>query len=150
LNEELQIAMTSFFKASMNKRNKQNSTPSSISPFVNTSYSSNPVEIPADFLKVIGTNAEPISVQRVNFAESALPEYAPYYATVLDNVLSASECAELLRLAVLSSPTGNWAPALLNAGIGVEFLDTKIRNCDRYPIPTRPYPHTMLITFTNS
>ena len=97
-----------------------------------TSYSSNPVQIPANFLKTISTDAEPITIQRVNFATSSLPEYAPYYATVLDNVLSASECTELLRLAVLSSPTGDWAPALLNVGVGFEILETEVRHCDRY------------------
>jgi hypothetical protein len=123
-------------------RNKQKSKISSISaPFdtkkeidlrkpIKTSYSSNLVEIPADFLKV-RTDAEPIQVERANFATSTLPEYAPYYATVLDNVLSAAECAELLRLAVLSSPTGSWAPALLNVGAGVEILETDVRHCDR-------------------
>lgn len=99
---------------------------------VKTSYSSNPVQIPPDFLKVIRTDAEPITVERVDFATSTLPEYAPYYATVLDNVLSPSECAELLQFAVLSSPTGDWAPALVNAGIGYEIMRTDVRHCDRY------------------
>jgi len=95
-----------------------------------TSYSSNPVQIPSNFLKA-HTAAESIQVERVDFATSTLPEYASCYATVLDNVLSAAECAELLRLAVLSSPTGSWAPALLNVGVGVEMLETEVRHCDR-------------------
>jgi hypothetical protein len=99
-----------------------------------TSYTSNQVQIPSDFLKVVPTDAKPITVERVDFAASTLPEYAPYYATVLENVLSASECEELLRLAVLSSPTGGWAPALLNVGIGYEILETNVRHCDRYVI----------------
>jgi len=100
-------------------------------PVIQTSYSSNHVDIPSDFLKV-RENENPIRVERIDFAASTIPEYAPYYATVLDNVLSASECAELLRLAVLSSPTGDWAPALVNVGIGVEMLKPDVRKCGRY------------------
>jgi hypothetical protein len=157
MRSELQFAMTSFFKSNMDKRNQQNSKtklPSISAPsnsrkvsnsqthhnqIVKTSYSSNPVQIPPDFLKVIPTDAEPITVERVNFATSTLPEYAPYYATVLDNVLSPSECAELLQLAVLSSPTGDWAPALVNAGIGYEIMRTDVRHCDRYFITIVSY-----------
>jgi hypothetical protein len=101
---------------------------------VKTTYTSKPVEIPSDFLKVTPADAQPITVERVDFAASAVPEYAPYYATVLDNVLSASECTELLRLAVLSSLTGDWEPAMVNAGGGFEILAADIRRCDRYVI----------------
>jgi hypothetical protein len=117
---------------------KKDSQPQTRPRVIRTSYSSNPVEIPSDFLRV-RTDVEPIQVERVNFAISTLPEYAPYYATVLDNVLSASECAELLRLAVLSSPTGGWAPALLNVGVGVEILETDVRHCDRYMVSIGSY-----------
>ena len=100
-------------------------------PYVmQTNYSSVPVQLPPDFLKV-RADREPIQAKQINFATTTLPEYAPYYATVLDNVLSASECAELLELAELSSPTGNWAPALINVGPGFEVLETDIRHCDR-------------------
>jgi len=98
---------------------------------VKTTYTSKPVEIPSEFLKVTPADAQPITVERVDFAASAVPEYAPYYATVLNNVLSASECTELLRLAVLSSPTGDWEPAMVNAGGGFEILAADIRRCDR-------------------
>jgi hypothetical protein len=96
-----------------------------------TSYTCKPVEFPPDFLKITPPDAQPIVVERVNFAASAVPEYAPYYATVLDNVLSASECAELLRLAMLSAPSGDWEPAMVNAGAGYEILATDVRHCDR-------------------
>jgi hypothetical protein len=135
--------MTSYFQ-----RNKLNFRPkvSSISPpfdskkisdrddyprIVKTSYTSKPVEIPSEFLKATPADAQPITVERVDFAASAVPEYAPYYATVLDNVLSLSECTELLRLAELSSPTGDWGPAMINAGAGFEILATEVRRCDR-------------------
>lgn len=98
---------------------------------VKTNYTSKPVDIPADFLKATPLDAVPITVERIDFAASSLPEYAPYYATVLDNVLSASECAQLLRLAEQSSPTGKWGKAMLNAGIGREILAPEVRLCER-------------------
>lgn len=96
-----------------------------------TRYTSKAVDIPSDFLRVLPQDAHPITVSRVKFAETALPEYEPCYATVIDNVLSASECEELLMLAEMSSPTGGWAPAMVNAGMGYELLATDIRHCDR-------------------
>jgi hypothetical protein len=88
---------------------------------------SRPVTIPSDFLK--GPPAQPVSVMAVDWAKSPLPKYAGLYAVVLDNVLSASECEELLRLAVESS---DWSPALIN--VGVEVLATDVRFCDRYAL----------------
>jgi len=135
--------MTSYFKRnSLKFRSKVSSISApfdskSVTPghghrhIVKTSYTSKPVEIPSDFLKIAPPDAQPIVVERVNFAASAVPEYAPYYATVLDNVLSVSECTELLRLAVLSSRSGDWEPAMVNAGAGFEILATDIRHCDR-------------------
>lgn len=96
-----------------------------------TSYTSKEVEIPSDFLRTQPQDAHPITVQRVKFAETPLPEYEPCYATVIDNALSASECENILLLAEMSSPTGGWAPAMVNAGMGYELLATDIRHCDR-------------------
>ncbi|KAF7973626.1 hypothetical protein HWV62_14812 [Athelia sp. TMB] len=99
--------------------------------FVKTSYPSNEVDIPDDFLKRTPIDAAPITVHRIDFAKSSLREYHAYYATVLDNVLSPSECARLLRLAEASSPTGGWSPAMLNVGAGHEMLATNFRFHDR-------------------
>lgn len=100
-------------------------------PIVQTNYTSKAIEIPEDFLKITPPDAQDITIQRIDFLNSTLPEYDGYYATVLDNVLSPSECENLLALAVESSPKGDWEPALLNAGIGREILAPKIRLCDR-------------------
>lgn len=99
--------------------------------FVKTSYPSNEVDIPDDFLKRTPIDAAPITAHRIDFAKSSLPEYHACYATVLDNVLSPSECARLLRLAEASSPTGGWSPAMLNVGAGHEMLATNFRFHDR-------------------
>ena len=133
------VPMTSYFKLSFRPKVVSVSAPFDSKKVIDgqrrimkTSYTCKPVEFPPDFLKITPPDAQPIVVERVNFAASAVPEYAPYYATVLDNVLSASECAELLRLAMLSAPSGDWEPAMVNAGAGYEILATDVRHCDRY------------------
>lgn len=98
---------------------------------IETNYTSKPVEIPANFLTTTPPDAKAITVERVDFSASPLPEYSPYYAAVLDNVLSKSECAELLLLAEQSSPTGKWEPAMVNAGIGKEVYAPEVRLCER-------------------
>jgi len=98
---------------------------------IRTEYISNEVQIPGDFLKTTPEDAQPISVHRIDFGSSTLPEYDGCYAVVLENVLSPTECEQLLRLAEASSPTGDWAPAMLNMGIGVEMLATDVRFHDR-------------------
>jgi hypothetical protein len=98
---------------------------------VETHYTSKAVDIPADFLLATPPDAVPITVERINFSTSPLPEYSAYYATVLDNVLSQSECAKLLLLAEQSSDTGKWEPAMVNAGIGKEAYAPEVRLCER-------------------
>jgi hypothetical protein len=102
---------------------------SPIGRVMETSYSSKPVKIPFDFLKAPAYDAKPTTIERIDFASTELPEYAGMYAAVLDNVLSASECAELLRLA--ESATTGWQQALINAGLGLEALRPEIRHCER-------------------
>jgi hypothetical protein len=99
-------------------------------PIIQTSYTSKPVKIPPYFLVSSPSDADSIIVEKIDFAASPLPEYAGMYATVLDNVLSASECAELLSLAEMSS-SGGWQPALINAGIGREVSAPEVRSCGR-------------------
>lgn len=101
---------------------------------VKTSYTSKPVDIPHDFLSP--EHALPVTVTPIDFTQTPLPEYAGLYAVVLDNVLSAEECSELLRLAEASAPnsdgkSGSWQPALVNVGRGYESAMTDYRNSDR-------------------
>lgn len=46
-----------------------------------------------------------ISCTPIDFAETALPDYHPYFAVVLDNVFSPAECAVIRSLA-----EGHWTP----------------------------------------
>jgi len=103
---------------------------SPVGPIIKTSYTSKPIEIPPDFLIATAPDVKPITVERIDFSTTALPEYVGMYATVLDNVLSVSECAELLRLAESASTTG-WQQALVNAGLGLESFRPQVRLCER-------------------
>ncbi len=105
---------------------------------IKSSYSSNAVPIPATFLTATPDDAQPITVTQIDWSKTALPENGERYAVILDNVLSPSECAELIRLAEASVPPKNRGadgsarqPALVNIGNGFELLASDYRNSDR-------------------
>jgi hypothetical protein len=105
---------------------------------VATSYTSKKVILPKNFLIKTPPDAKPILTYHVDFDETPLPEYRGMYAVVLDNVVSPSECAQLLKYAEQSAGAGDegvendgWKPALVNAGPGREVLMTDYRNSDR-------------------
>lgn len=106
---------------------------------VRTSYTSKPVSIPGSFLRPL-SDPSTIEVNQINFAKTPLPQYEGLYAVVLDNVLSQSECDELIHMAEQSAgghdpsePMENngWKPAMVNAGRNHEFLALDYRNSDR-------------------
>ena len=105
---------------------------------VKTNYTSDPVDIPNDFLAPL-FDPTTIKVEKVDFANSVLPEYRKLYAVVLDNVLSQEECDQLIHLAELSAGghgekklvNNGWIPAMVNAGVGLEFSAPEYRNSDR-------------------
>ncbi|KAI1081498.1 hypothetical protein F5B20DRAFT_536226 [Whalleya microplaca] len=104
---------------------------------VRTSYRSQAVEIPDDFLTSKPEDAKPITFSQIDFEKTVLPEYKGGYAVVLDHVLSPSECAKLIELAessVLDEEKENgssWRPALVNIGAGYEVAVLDYRNSDR-------------------
>ncbi|KAL1962577.1 hypothetical protein VTN77DRAFT_9370 [Rasamsonia byssochlamydoides] len=76
--------------------------------------------------------------RRIDFAatDPPLPEYRDFFAAVIDNVLTESECKELIRLAEAttlseSATTPTWERAMINIGNGRQILATDIRNCGR-------------------
>jgi hypothetical protein len=126
-------------KAAANKKTEgEDPHPIKTLQIVNTSYTSNPVDIPQDFLAPL-SDSSIIKVEKVDFANSVLSEYKNLYAVVLDNVLSQEECDQLIHLAELSAGghgekqlmNNGWIPAMVNAGPGREFLATDYRNSDR-------------------
>ncbi|TDZ71634.1 hypothetical protein CTRI78_v001979 [Colletotrichum trifolii] len=96
-----------------------------------TSYESKDVPIPADFLT--STPPGPVTLTRVDWPSTALPENGTRYAVVLDNVLTSDECAQLLRMAEASTAGEGepWQPAMVNIGPGWEILEPHYRNSDR-------------------
>lgn len=123
-------------------RGKRQPTPPSSGPVPGVpfkpTYGSNAVDIPDTFLTTLLPDTQPITVTPIDFANSVLPEYAPCYAVILDNVLSPSECSKLITLAEASVPNAQygaesdpWQPALVNVGSGREVLHPKYRNSDR-------------------
>lgn len=104
-------------------------------------YISNNVPIPKDFLSVTlpPSDLKPITLAPIDWSETVLPEYEGRYAVVLDNVISSSECQELIKLAeasvdmslVAEGVQNPWRPAMVAAGSGHEILHTTYRNSDR-------------------
>ena len=103
---------------------------------VRTTYKSQPVDIPADFLTTYPADAEPMTVKVIDWTKTPLPQYEGLHAVVMDCVLSPSECETLLRLgeaSVADVPKGDdpWQPALVNVGDGFEVLAPEYRKGDR-------------------
>lgn len=83
--------------------------------------------LPQNFLAEPAPN---IKVDRFDFAKTCLPEYAGRYAVILDDVLSAVECQQLIEAAEATTD-GKWERALVNVGGGRQQLYDNVRNCDR-------------------
>ena len=108
-----------------------------------TEHPSFPVDIPASFLAPLADPSQ-ITVLKINFENTPLPEYKNLYAVVLDNVLSQAECDQLLHMA--ESSTGahienrgvedegqnrGWKQALVRAGRRHEVLAIEYRDSGR-------------------
>ena len=81
----------------------------------------------SDFLSGPGPE---IKKETVDFKDTKLSEYDGLYACILDNVLTAEECAQLIRAAE-SRTKGVWEQAMINAGNGRQELDPYTRDCGR-------------------
>ncbi|CAN8106136.1 unnamed protein product [Discula destructiva] len=104
-------------------------------------YVSNNVSIPADFLSLSSPppDKRPTTLTPIDWINTVLSEYNGRYAVVLDNVVSPSECQELIKLAeasvdmsrVAEGVRNPWKPAMVAAGSGYEVLHSTYRNSDR-------------------
>ncbi|KAK1980781.1 hypothetical protein LZ30DRAFT_722217 [Colletotrichum cereale] len=128
-------ALASF---AMSLLNRNAASPRPKSKPQQTSYSSNHVPIPEDFLSgPPPADAPPVTLEKIDWSASALPENGPLYAVVLDNVLTPGECARLIRMAEDSAADRGengdepWQPAMVNIGQGWEILESEYRNSDR-------------------
>lgn len=70
-----------------------------------------------------------ITVTRIDFSQTKLPEYKDFYAVILDNVLTPAECSALVAAA--EATHGPWERALVNIGGGFQTLMTETRSCGR-------------------
>ena len=71
-----------------------------------------------------------IEKKAIDFSEIGLPEYQACYACVLDNVLTATECQQLLQAAEATTD-GQWEEAMINFGGGRQGLAKDVRDCGR-------------------
>jgi hypothetical protein len=92
-------------------------------------------ELRPDFLPPAAP--EGANMRKVDWAsDETMVEYKDYIAVVIDNILTESECQELIKIAEAStvtsdSPTPKWGRAMVNAGNGKETMATDTRNCGR-------------------
>ncbi|KAL9580581.1 MAG: hypothetical protein Q9212_004411 [Teloschistes hypoglaucus] len=84
-------------------------------------------QLPRNFLSGLSPNIEK---EIINFKDTELPEYEGYYACILDNVLTAEECTNLIRAAKARS-YGEWEHAMINTGYGGQQVDPETRSCGR-------------------
>jgi len=78
----------------------------------------------------LSQSAPNISVNRIDFKREGLDRFEGFYAVILDNVLTPSECDEL-RSAAEASTAHGWERAMINIGGGLQRLMTESRNCGR-------------------
>lgn len=68
----------------------------------------------------------------IDFARTPLPEYTPHFALLIRNLLTPTECDQLLTLAQsTTNPPSTWAPAQVNVGHGKQRMILEARNCGR-------------------
>ncbi|OQE39302.1 hypothetical protein PENCOP_c007G05082 [Penicillium coprophilum] len=96
-------------------------------------------QIPEGFLQSPATNA---TLHKLDFEHTTppIPSYKGHFAAIVDNILTESECKELLRLAeqstrtqlpdsTLSAPA--WKHAMINAGGGRQVMSVDSRKSGR-------------------
>ena len=71
-----------------------------------------------------------VTVQKVDFAKTQLPELSKLYAVILDDVLTAVECRQLVEAAEATSG-GVWEQAMVNTGNYQQALRLDVRDCGR-------------------
>jgi hypothetical protein len=84
-----------------------------------------PDSLPSDFLN--GPAPKP-ALHRIQFEKTPLKEYEGLYAVVIDGVMSAEECKQLVDTAEKES---DWEAALINVGGGRQKLLQDVRKCGR-------------------
>ncbi|KAJ5605012.1 hypothetical protein N7510_010166 [Penicillium lagena] len=92
--------------------------------------------IPDSFLRGNPANA---SLRQIDFMATTppIPAYKGYFAAIVDNFMTESECKEILRLAEVSTAPENptsaatWEQAMVNAGNGRQVMSINTRKSGR-------------------
>ncbi|KAH8429291.1 uncharacterized protein LDX57_006958 [Aspergillus melleus] len=94
-------------------------------------------KIPSDFLRGECPKA---CLRRLYFTQTSppIPAFKDHFAATVDNLLTANECRDLLRLAKESTVQTNkrstapiWDRAMVNVGNGQQTMLIDTRNCGR-------------------
>ncbi|KAE8145051.1 hypothetical protein BDV25DRAFT_170869 [Aspergillus avenaceus] len=89
-------------------------------------------ELPPGFLLEASPSA---SLRKIDFTTTtpAIPAYKDFFAAVIDNFMTESECQQLLHLAEATTDqhTPKWERAMVNAGNGKQDMAVGTRNCGR-------------------
>jgi len=66
--------------------------------------------------------------ERIDFSKTQLPEYSGLFALLIHDLLTPTECTDLLNFA---QSANRWEQAMINVGGGRQMLSTETRNCGR-------------------
>ncbi|KAL9121597.1 MAG: hypothetical protein Q9187_001849 [Circinaria calcarea] len=83
-----------------------------------------------ELVRLLSRPGPPVTVQKVDFKNTDLPENANLYAVILDNVLTAKECQHLVAAAEAST-NSVWEQAMVSMGNYQQELRTDVRDCGR-------------------
>lgn len=83
--------------------------------------------LPSDFLSGPAPN---LAISHIDFAKGRLPEFDGAWAVILDGVLTAEECSQLVSAAEATT-NGVWERALVNIGGGMQAMYEDTRKCGR-------------------
>ncbi|KAI0593017.1 oxidoreductase domain-containing protein [Biscogniauxia sp. FL1348] len=79
----------------------------------------------------------------VDFEAENLEEYAGYFITLIENILTPNECNKLLSL-VQPADNASWPPAVITAYDGSQRVDQSSRNCGRIIYDSQPLADRLL------
>jgi hypothetical protein len=84
-------------------------------------------KLPPGFLSGPAPN---LTRSSINFTQSGLPDFDGAWAVILDGVMTAEECSQLVAAAEATT-NGKWERALVNIGGGMQAMYEDTRKCGR-------------------
>lgn len=111
---------------------------------VQVNYDSNHIDLPDDFLVAPAADSKPITFRQIDWAHTEVPEFKGGYAIVLDNVLSRSECRQLLAMAESSVVEREWVPETLDLGDAGDSNNAETRSVEETEKKKTPWRPAMV------